>query len=123
MAQIKALCEKDFLERLPDEHVQTIMPDIMRVLSQSYMPDLPAVLSLMKRRENLFFPYISDILHSKDANSKYWVMSQLIPSFSFEHKQALKSVLEEICYVPSCRDEDMALSDCAEECLENCFGI
>ncbi len=115
----------DRLDNLSDDSLRNLFPSIHAVLSRPKDPALPIVLSCMKKRENLFFPFVSDILRSKDArdgNGKYWVMSQLIPGFTAEHQQALRKQIEHICFVPSCSDEDMALSDCAEECLEHCFG-
>ncbi len=112
----------DRLDTLSDDALRSLFPSIQAVLSKPRDPALPIVLSCMKKRENLFFPFVTDILHSKDGNSKYWVMSQLIPGFTMEHRQALRKQIENICFVPSCSDEDMALSDCAEECLEHCFG-
>ena len=119
---MQILSDAKRLDSISDEGVTHMIPDMIQVLSQSYLPALRNVLSLMRRRENLFFPYVSDILRSTDGNSKYWVMSQLIPGYTAEHKQALRPELEAICYTPSSADEDMALSDCAEECLVHCFG-
>ena len=109
-------------EAMTDESIRSMLPDLMTVLSHADNPAFPQVLACLKKRENLFFPFVSDILHSSDGNRKYWVMNQLIPSFTDEHKQALRRDLECICYAPSCSDEDMTLSDCAEDCLEVCFG-
>ncbi|MBQ9307474.1 MAG: DUF5071 domain-containing protein [Clostridia bacterium] len=112
----------DTLEQMPDERLKNIFPDLLKVLSQPKSPLLGSVLQCMRKRENLFFPLISDILRSDNENSKYWVMSQLIPAYSPEHREALKSAIQQICFAPSASDTAMMLSDCAEECLLNCFG-
>lgn len=110
------------MDDMTDESARIILPDMLRVLSQADSPVFPKVIQFLRKRENIVFPYVSDILQSSDGNSKYWVMNQLIPGFTQEHKMALRQELESICYLPSSSEEAMTLSDCAEECLELCFG-
>ena len=125
MAERMRLVDQDMIsnfDQMSDESVRKILPLMFGILSHEDSPAFPKVLRCLQKRENVVFPFVSDILRSSDGNSKYWVMSQIIPGFSKEHKQALKSDLECICYMPSCTEEAMTLSDCAEDCLERCFG-
>lgn len=110
------------MDSMTDESAKKLLPQMLSVLSQADSPVFPEVIQFLRKRENIVFPYVSDILQSNDGNRKYWVMNQLIPGFSLEHKMALREELESICYLPSSSEEDMTLSDCAEECLELCFG-
>ncbi|MBQ8159325.1 MAG: DUF5071 domain-containing protein [Clostridia bacterium] len=102
--------------------VHSTIGGLLNQLGDSRHEEVRQALNTLKSEENRIFPLVGDILRGDNHDWKCAVMRLLIPSFTREHQEALRRDLEYVAFIPSSSEDVMDASDCAEQCLEACFG-
>lgn len=110
----------DKLYVLTDDEIKPIIYDLLEWIQDYNWPVAQELIPVLKERENIIFPYISDILRGDDFMWKYWVMDLLIPDFSFEHKNALKDDILVLMNDPDIDPDTESIREIAKECYKNC---
>lgn len=111
----------DDLKKISDEDIEVIIYDLLEWLQDYNWPVTQEIVPILINRENLVFPYISEILNGKDYMWKYWVMELLIPEFSDIHKQMLRKDLLKIINNKEKDEDSEDLREIAIECYNKCF--
>lgn len=110
----------DKLYNLTDEEMKTIVYDLLEWVQDYNWPVAQELVSVLKEREDIIFPYMSDILRGDDFMWKYWIMDLIIPDFSFEHKNALKDDILMLINDLDIDEDTESIREIAEECYKNC---
>ncbi len=105
---------------LSDEEMKPIVYDLLEWIQDYNWPVAQELVPLLKEREDIVFPYISDILRGDDFMWKYWIMDLLIPDFSFEHKNVLKDDILALINDPDNDEDTESIREIAKECYKNC---
>lgn len=108
------------LYNLSDEEMKLIVYDLLEWIQDYNWPVAQELIPLLKEREDIIFPYMSDILRGDDFMWKYWIMDLIIPGFSFEHKNALKDDILLLINDPDIDEDTESIREIAEECYKNC---
>ena len=108
------------LYSLTDDEMEPIVYDLLEWIQDYNWPVAQELISLLKERENIIFPYMSDILRGDNYMWKYWIMELIIPDFSFEHKNALKDDILALINDPDIDEDTESIREIAEECYRNC---
>ncbi len=108
------------LYSLTDDEMELIVYDLLEWIQDYNWPVAQELISLLKERENIIFPYMSDILRGDNYMWKYWIMELIIPDFSFEHKNALKDDILALINDPDIDEDTESIREIAEECYRNC---
>jgi len=111
------------LKNLQDEEIKSLIPELLTWLQDFNWPISNEVLSILKSRENLVFPYIADILAGDDIMWKYWIMELLIPSFSDGHKTDLKDELKKLMTASRLDEDTQCVTEAATDCYKKCFHV
>ena len=110
----------DKLYSLSDEEMKPIVYDLLEWIQDYNWPVAQELIPLLKEREDIIFPYMSDILRGDDFMWKYWIMDLIIPDFSFEHKNSLKDDILLLINDPDIDEDTESIREIAEECYKNC---
>ena len=110
----------DKLYSLSDEEMKPIVYDLLEWIQDYNWPVAQELIPLLKEREDIIFPYMSDILRGDDFMWKYWIMDLIIPGFSFEHKNALKDDILKLINDLDIDEDTESIREIAEECYKNC---
>ena len=110
----------DKLYSLTDEEMKPIVYDLLEWVQDYNWPVAQELIPLLKEREDIIFPYMSDILRGDDFMWKYWIMDLIIPGFSFEHKNALKDDILKLINDLDIDEDTESIREIAEECYKNC---
>ena len=110
----------DKLYSLTDEEMKPIVYDLLEWIQDYNWPVAQELIPLLKEREDIIFPYMSDILRGDDFMWKYWIMDLIIPDFSIEHKNALKDDILVLINDPDIDEDTESIREIAEECYKNC---
>ena len=110
----------DKLYSLTDEEMKPIVYDLLEWVQDYNWPVAQELIPLLKEREDIIFPYMSDILRGDDFMWKYWIMDLIIPGFSFEHKNALKDDILALINDLDIDEDTESIREIAEECYKNC---
>ena len=110
----------DKLYSLSDEEMKPIVYDLLEWIQDYNWPVAQELIPLLKEREDIIFPYMSDILRGDDFMWKYWIMDLIIPGFSFEHKNALKDDILLLINDSDIDEDTESIREIAEECYKNC---
>lgn len=110
----------DKLYNLTDEEMKTIVYDLLEWVQDYNWPVAQELIPLLKEKEDIIFPYMSDILRGDDFMWKYWIMDLLIPEFTFEHKSALKDDILLLINDPDIDEDTESIREIAKECYKNC---
>lgn len=108
------------LYTLTDEEIKPIIYSLLEWIQDYNWPVAQEMIHVLKKRENLIFPYISEILNGDDISWKYWVMELLIPDFTFEHKSVLKGDILKLINKSETDEDTESIRECAIECYKNC---
>lgn len=108
------------LYNLSDEEMKPIVYDLLEWIQDYNWPVAQELVPLLKEREDIIFPYMSDILRGDDFMWKYWIMDLIIPDFSIEHKNALKDDILVLINDPDIDEDTESIREIAEECYKNC---
>lgn len=108
------------LYSLTDEEMKLIVYDLLEWIQDYNWPVAQELIPLLKEREDIIFPYMSDILRGDDFMWKYWIMDLIIPGFSFEHKNALKDDILVLINDHDIDEDTESIREIAEECYKNC---
>ncbi len=104
-----------------DDELKPVIPDLLEWLQDYNYPVAQKLLPFLQQREDLVFPYISEILNGDDAMWKIWVMELLIPSFNHLHRNMLKEQILTLTKLQIKDDDDEAVADSARSCYAVCF--
>lgn len=110
----------DKLYSLSDEEMKPIVYDLLEWIQDYNWPVAQELVPLLKEREDIIFPYMSDILRGDDFMWKYWIMDLIIPGFSFEHKNDLKDDILVLINDPDIDEDTESIREIAKECYKNC---
>ncbi len=110
----------DKLYNLTDEEMKTIVYDLLEWVQDYNWPVAQELVPVLKEREDIIFPYMSDILRGDDFMWKYWIMDLIIPGFSFEHKNALKDDILVLINDHDIDEDTESIREIAKECYKNC---
>lgn len=108
------------LYNLSDEEMKPIVYDLLEWIQDYNWPVAQELVPLLKEREDIIFPYMSDILRGDDFMWKYWIMDLIIPDFSIEHKNALKDDILVLINDPDIDEDTESIREIAKECYKNC---
>ena len=108
------------LYNLSDEEMKPIVYNLLEWIQDYNWPVAQELVPLLKERENIIFPYMSDILRGDDFMWKYWIMDLIIPDFSIEHKNALKDDILVLINDPDIDEDTESIREIAKECYKNC---
>ncbi len=108
------------LYSLTDDEMKLIVYDLLEWIQDYNWPVAQELVPLLKEREDIIFPYMSDILRGDDFMWKYWIMDLIIPDFSFEHKNSLKDDILLLINDPDIDEDTESIREIAEECYKNC---
>lgn len=108
------------LYNLSDEEMKPIVYNLLEWIQDYNWPVAQELVPVLKEREDIIFPYVSDILRGDDFMWKYWIMDLIIPDFSFEHKNALKDDILLLINDPDIDEDTESIREIAEECYKNC---
>ncbi len=108
------------LYSLTDDEMKTIIYDLLEWVQDYNWPVAQELVPVLKEREDIIFPYMSDILRGDDFMWKYWIMDLLIPGFSLEHKNALKDDILKLINDLDIDENTESIREIAEECYKNC---
>lgn len=108
------------LYNLSDEEMKPIVYNLLEWIQDYNWPVAQELIPLLKEREDIIFPYMSDILRGDDFMWKYWIMDLIIPGFSFEHKNALKDDILVLINDHDIDEDTESIREIAEECYKNC---
>lgn len=108
------------LYSLTDDEMKPIVYDLLEWIQDYNWPVAQELVLLLKEREDIIFPYMSDILRGDDFMWKYWVMDLIIPDFSIEHKNALKNDILVLINDPDIDEDTESIREIAKECYKNC---
>ena len=100
--------------------MKPIVYDLLEWVQDYNWPVAQELVPLLKEREDIIFPYMSDILRGDDFMWKYWIMDLLIPEFTFEHKNSLKDDILLLINDPDIDEDTESIREIAEECYKNC---
>lgn len=110
----------DKLYSLTDEEMKLIVYDLLEWIQDYNWPVAQELVPLLKEREDIIFPYMSDILRGDDFMWKYWIMDLIISDFSIEHKNALKDDILVLINDPDIDEDTESIREIAKECYKNC---
>lgn len=108
------------LYNLSDEEMKPIVYDLLEWIQDYNWPVAQELVPLLKEREDIIFPYMSDILRGDDFMWKYWIMDLIIPDFSIEHKNALKNDILVLINDYDIYEDTESIREIAKECYKNC---
>lgn len=108
------------LYNLSDEEMKLIVYDLLEWIQDYNWPVAQELVPLLKEREDIIFPYMSDILRGDDFMWKYWIMDLIIPDFSIEHKNALKNDILVLINDHDIDEDTESIREIAKECYKNC---
>lgn len=108
------------LYNLSDEEMKPIVYNLLEWIQDYNWPVAQELVPLLKEREDIIFPYMSDILRGDDFMWKYWIMDLIIPDFSIEHKNALKNDILVLINDHDIDEDTESIREIAEECYKNC---
>lgn len=108
------------LYSLTDDEMKLIVYDLLEWIQDYNWPVAQELVPLLKEREDIIFPYMSDILRGDDFMWKYWIMDLIIPDFSIEHKNALKDDILVLINDHDIDEDTESIREIAEECYKNC---
>lgn len=108
------------LYSLTDDEMKLIVYDLLEWIQDYNWPVAQELVSVLKEREDIIFPYMSDILRGDDFMWKYWIMDLIIPDFSIEHKNALKDDILLLINDPDIDEDTESIREIAKECYKNC---
>lgn len=108
------------LYSLTDDEMKLIVYDLLEWIQDYNWPVAQELVPLLKEREDIIFPYMSDILRGDDFMWKYWIMDLIIPDFSFEHKNALKDDILVLINDTDIDEDTESIREIAKECYKNC---
>ena len=108
------------LYNLSDEEMKPIVYNLLEWIQDYNWPVAQELVPLLKEREDIIFPYMSDILRGDDFMWKYWIMDLIIPDFSFEYKNALKDDILLLINDPDIDEDTESIREIAKECYKNC---
>ena len=108
------------LYNLSDEEMKLIVYDLLEWIQDYNWPVAQELIPLLKEREDIIFPYMSDILRGDDFMWKYWIMDLIIPDFSIEHKNALKNDILVLINDHDIDEDTESIREIAKECYKNC---
>ena len=108
------------LYSLTDDEMKLIVYDLLEWIQDYNWPVAQELVPLLKEREDIIFPYMSDILRGDDFMWKYWIMDLIIPDFSIEHKNALKDDILALINDPDIDEDTESIREIAKECYKNC---
>lgn len=108
------------LYSLTDDEMKLIVYDLLEWIQDYNWPVAQELVPVLKKREDIIFPYMSDILRGDDFMWKYWIMDLIIPDFSFEHKNALKDDILALINDPDIDEDTESIREIAKECYKNC---
>lgn len=109
------------IDELTDEEIQPIIYELLEWLQDYNWPVADKVLKVLLKRENLVFPYISDILEGNDIIWKIWIIDLLIPTFTAEHKELLRENILDLSNISDNDEDSLALKEAAFQCYQVCF--
>lgn len=110
------------IRKLPDEELAGIIYELYGWIEDYNWPIAEEVRQILVERQNLVFPYISEVLNGDNYMWKYWTLELLIPYLRREYQEALRGDIERIA-VQAVADEDAeALAEQAQDCLARCFS-
>lgn len=111
------------LYKLTDEEIKPIIYDLLEWLQDGYNhPVAEKVLDVLLKRENLVFPYISEILKGNDVMWKIWIMDLLIPTFSLKHKKELEMDILELVNITLDDEDSLAIKESAIHLYKEYFN-
>lgn len=110
----------DKLYNLTDEEIKPIIYDLLEWTQDYNWPVAQELVPVLKEREDIIFPYMSDILRGDDFMWKYWIMDLLIPGLSLEHKNALKDDILKLINDLDIDENTESIREIAKECYKNC---
>jgi hypothetical protein len=110
----------DKLYSLTDDEIEPIIYDLLEWIQDYNWPVAQKLVPVLKKREDIIFPYVIDILRGDDSMWKYWIMDLFIPDFSFEHKNVLKDDILKMINDSDDDEDTESIREIAIECYRNC---
>lgn len=121
------------IQQLNDMELSTIIYDLFEWIQDCNWPISGEVLQILITRQDLVFPYISDVLTAKngivvdgktspDYMWQYWILELLIPHLKKEYQLLLKTDIEQLATQPVTNEDIKDVVERAEICLQKCFA-
>lgn len=121
------------ISKLNDTELSTIIYDLFGWIQDYNWPISNEVLQILISRQNLVFPYISDVLTGKDGILvdgkmqpdfmwQYWILELLIPHLEDEYKLFLESDIESLAMQTATNEDVVNVVEQAKVCLKKCFA-
>lgn len=112
----------NIIRKLPDTQIKLVIYELLEWIQDYNWPIANQVLQILVQRQELVFPYISDILKGNDVMWKYWILELLIPSLERDYQFELKEDIEALASLKGTDEDTLVIIEQAKICIEKCFA-